>query len=459
MAVARPQVGGGTTGIKIALIVFICLTLGSLTLAIIAYTHYEGLNNDIQDAQGRLNRASQQASETKQQMRDMAMIMIGESTDNQDEIRQAINTTVDNVLGDERVQKANIPQDSAILTVLQELYSLFKQNAQELEDIISEYNNLNNQLDQLNKDITATQKQFEDKTRELETQFAALEQKSNQNHEEWKKQITELTTEVEQEAQKAAETLDNERKLVSELNNKATQQEELIKQLLAEQAKYQPRADQLAALQTPDGQILKVVTGADIVYIDLGRQHGIKRKMTFSVHSAYQAISANGKGKANIEVVRPFETTSECRVTSTTEGEPVVVGDLVANPVFDRSRQYNFAVAGDFDLDFDGNIEDPGGSQVKMLIRQWGGKIVSKIDTRTDFVVLGAAPPLPITLPEGTADEMKERNAERQKARDLFDSVLQEAQALSIPILTRTQFLHFVGYGVPAHAEEDRPFS
>ncbi|MBI4581744.1 MAG: hypothetical protein HY718_18755, partial [Planctomycetes bacterium] len=147
-------------------------------------------------------------------------------------------------------------------------------------------------------------------------------------------------------------------------------------------------------------------------------------------------------GKATIRVTNVFETTSECAVHTSTAADPIVDGDVIANPVYDRNRLFNFFVAGDFDLDFDGKIDDPDGEQIRRMIQDWGGKLQPAVDTLTDFVVLGAAP---VASSGETAAE----------ARRKFDAAKQEARTLGIPVLTRSQFLHFVGFGVPRNAKDD----
>ncbi|MHC4443008.1 MAG: BRCT domain-containing protein [Planctomycetota bacterium] len=460
MALARPQVAGGITGLKAALIVFICVTIAALTFAIIIYTNYDDLNNRVQDANIKADKANQRMRDMQEQQRDMTFIMIGESTDDPAEIKQTIDTALKQIMEDPRVKKADIEPDSPVLTILQGLYGMFAANTEALEQLTREREDLTAQVEKLNQNVAAAQKEFAEKTEELTAKFAELEQKGNQNREQWDQQVDKLGKEKEAAEQTAADQLKKERERVDELGKTVADHETTIKQLRETVAEFRPSGDKLAGIQNPDGRILKVVTGADIVYIDIGSRHGLMRGMTFSVHSSYEPVAQDGKGKADIEVVRPFESTAECRVNSTTKGDPIVQGDVVANPVFDRSRQFNFMVAGDFDLDFDGKIDDPGGEQtVKPMIRRYGGKVVSQIDTRTDFVVLGAAPPLPMKLSEGASDEAVERNAERAKARQTFDTVAREAKALSVPILTRTQFLHFVGFGVPKHVKDDRPVS
>jgi hypothetical protein len=132
-------------------------------------------------------------------------------------------------------------------------------------------------------------------------------------------------------------------------------------------------------------------------------------------------------------------------------------GDLIANLVYDKTRRFNFVVAGDFDLDFDGKIDDPAGQKVIKLIEKWGGQIRPTVDTSIDFVILGS-PPMTPEKPADTADDAaKQRAAEQNEAYKAFQAIKEEAKALSIPILTRTQFLRFMGTTVPSKAIEDQP--
>jgi hypothetical protein len=206
-----------------------------------------------------------------------------------------------------------------------------------------------------------------------------------------------------------------------------------------------------------DGKIVRAVTGENIVYIGLGRNDRVQTGMPFSVYSALSGPGQAMKAKASIEVTNVFDTTSEARVTSTTPGDPILEGDLVANLVYDKSRQFNFVVAGDFDLNFDGKIDDPAGQKVTQLIQKWGGRIRTKVDTSVDFVILGSPPSAPEKLPDTADEAAKQRAAEQNEVAKAFNAIKEEAKSLSIPILTRTQFLHFMGSTVPSKVTEDQP--
>jgi len=249
-------------------------------------------------------------------------------------------------------------------------------------------------------------------------------------------------------------------------------------ELTAQLAAFRSTGAETSILQIKDGQIVRLVPTSDVVYVNLGRRDGVKPGMTFSVYSPVGGIPFDGKGKGAVEITNPFETTSECRVTRRTRGRPILRNDVIANPVFDKSKRFRFAVVGDFDLDFDGIVEDPGGRRVALLIEHCGGKVVAQVDTRTDFVVMGAPPPMargaveaeraevgesevePETAEGAEATEERANEATRAeetaKASQRFEAARREATSLSIPILTRTRFLHFMGLSVPKDVPDDQ---
>ena len=68
------------------------------------------------------------------------------------------------------------------------------------------------------------------------------------------------------------------------------------------------------------------------------------------------------------------------------------------------------------------------------------------------LLALALAPPLEAQF---RVEEATIAGVHAAEARKRFDAVKAEARGLGIPILTRTQFLHFIGYGVPRNAKDD----
>src|SRR5512140_3010541 len=84
------------------------------------------------------------------------------------------------------------------------------------------------------------------------------------------------------------------------------------------------------------------------------------------------------------------------------------------------------------------------------MVQEWGGEIVDTVDTGTDFVVLGQGPVEPIAPPATATPIDVQRYQEALKAYQEFQGNVKEAKELMVPILSQTQFLHFVGYNLDA---------
>lgn len=454
-AVARPQAVGGNTGMKAALIAFVCLTVASLGGLIFLYTYQTDLTNREKSAQDSATRAQDEARQAKGQLSTFANRMIGEATDDPARIQQAIATALGAIQKDPRLEK-DIPKDAAALTALQELYRQYSATADQLAQVTADRDKLNKDLAALNQASEAAQKAFAERVDQLQAQYQKLEQEATAARDAWTKDVADLNRKLAAATDTASQHLSRERQAVQNLEQQLTQRDTRIQELRETLASFRPSADQYSAIQIADGSIVRTVPGQGLAYISLGARDRVKPGMSFAVYSRVRGIPTDGKGKASLEVTHVFDTTSECKVLSTTPSDPIVEGDIVANPVFDRSRQFHFAVAGDFDLDFDGVPEDRGGQQVIRMIENWGGKVVKQVDTRTDFVVLGTSPTLAVRTRGPQETSATEHAAEQDAARTSFEALKQEARALSIPVLTRTQFLHFVGKPVPRNATDEK---
>jgi hypothetical protein len=178
--------------------------------------------------------------------------------------------------------------------------------------------------------------------------------------------------------------------------------------------------------------------------------------MTFEVYSHRNGIPKQDDlmtdenlpvGLASIEVERVLSGVSECRVIKTEIGQHLGVGDLIANLVYDRNTKYNLVVYGDFDLSQSGKPKAGDAQKIKALITDWGGQVQKNIDVDTDFVVMGAEP----KIDQFTADELndplnKQTQDEQKAAYDAYQSELEQAEKLGIPVMNQNRFLYFCGY-------------
>jgi hypothetical protein len=452
-AVARPPVASGNSGLKAALITFVCLTVASLGGFVYLFTLQSDYQRDMTAAQNSATQANQSASQAKEQLSAFAKDTVGEAADSAAPIQKKIDDLRAKLAQDETL-KGKVHADMDLASILNELKGAYDATLTQLQNVTAERTKLNSDYTALNEAAQATKKSVDEKIAQLESQYQKLEEESNKAREAWTKDLADVRTKLDSVKEATGKDLGTARQALANIEDQLKTRDGRIQELRETLASFRPTADQFAAIQIADGTIVRTLPGQNIAYISLGSRDRVKAGMTFSVYSRHKGVPADGKGKATLEVTQVFADTSETRIRSVAAGEPVMVGDIIANPVFDRNRQLNFVVAGDFDLDFNGAVEDPGGKNVARMIESWGGKIVKTVDTRTDFVVLGAppSPAPPATASEGTT--AAEHKAEYEAQVKAFDAIKAEAKALSIPVLTRTQFLHFIGQVVPQNAKD-----
>jgi predicted nucleic acid-binding Zn-ribbon protein len=208
-------------------------------------------------------------------------------------------------------------------------------------------------------------------------------------------------------------------------------------------------------IRRPEGQII-ALGDADTVYINVGEGDQIVPGMTFEVYDKTTTLPKLGdgqsdedlpRGKASIEVTKVLPNGSECHVSRLTGGQVIVQGDPILNLIYDRNVKFRFFVYGDFDIARNGHPTAVGGDVVRRLVQQWGGSLDAKINPETDFVVVGTPPELPVYTAEDLKDPLNQQTlANAQRAVDDYDKIVDQAEALHIPILNQNKFLFFTGY-------------
>ncbi|MFQ6048905.1 MAG: hypothetical protein ACE5K7_06035 [Phycisphaerae bacterium] len=472
MAGVRPQPrpGGGISSVHIWLIVFVVLWLGFAVATVLLAFRQEDLTNRAERAETERDsfitaRERNQLAALIRQARDNKRSLAGElefrrgelarriSGSQQDDL-QTISKKIDLLLG-QILQDQQVPdpaifqarQGVALLDALQQMYRWFVEQKQQAEQAAVQLAALRKERDQAIAARQAQRQGFEQRLGELEAKIKQLEQRGAE-FERQRNELQRLYSEARAKAERAYN--ENLRQLNDQLKSLQADKRRL-ERLVARQgqiiARFRPKTAALGLATQADGRVLTAVPGEDVVYIDIGRQarNPLTLGLTFEVYSADKPIPEGGKGKATIEVASIYSDTSACRVVSSTPGEPIVEGDYVVNPVYDRTRRYRFVVLGGFDLDGDGRDEPAEAEKVRSIIARWGGQVVETLDARTDFLVLGRkpAPGAPLSA-AATAQQVEAFREAQRRARE-YDRLLEEAKALRITILTQNQFLSFIG--------------
>jgi hypothetical protein len=208
------------------------------------------------------------------------------------------------------------------------------------------------------------------------------------------------------------------------------------------------RGDDEAALV--DGTIIGTNNAERQAFVSIGNRQKVILGMTFSVYSDKSQIrpDAEGnypRGKAMLEVVNVGETSSTCRILSEVRGNPVVKGDVIANPVYDPNKSYKFVVFGNFDTNRDGAATALERQDIVAMIESWGGKTADDLTGDVDFLVLGERPVMP---PRPSADaplEVVQEFIRRQRDVERYDQLNARATSTSIPILTENRLYTLIG--------------
>jgi hypothetical protein len=269
-------------------------------------------------------------------------------------------------------------------------------------------------------------------------------------------------------------------------NQKLAEAENEAQRVKGQVAELQKRIDQMRGgrtVDTPqvpqpirdvDGQIIAIPPSKNIVYVNLGRQDHLVLGMTFEVFDVNRGVEIDvgegeertlRRGKATIEVVKLQDRSSLCRIVRSSFGQPVQVGDVIANLVYDKQRSFKFYIFGDFNLDNIGEASLSDREMVINLIERWGGQVVKPEERQrrlaslpggateenllpfdTDFLIVGQEPTVPDTPAEGAEPAEIARAARAQQQLDLYNRLRREANELGIPILNQNRFLALIGY-------------
>jgi hypothetical protein len=257
---------------------------------------------------------------------------------------------------------------------------------------------------------------------------------------EFEKQLDALKSKVAQAEKKHAESRAKLKKQNDDLSNKLATATENLDRL---QKSKKQTDEKLARLQVttfeqPDGKITYVNQGSKFVYLNLGRNDALQRQATFSVYDIDENNLARSEPKGSIEVTRLLgDHTAEARILNDTVTDPIISGDVIYSPVWQKGKPVRFVLAGFLDVDGDGKHDK---ELLQNLIALNGGVIDAQVDNKgnrtgkisieTRYVVVGKRP-------NATSDETKLRE---------FTKVRKEAESYGATEISLGRFLNDMGY-------------
>ena len=457
----------GVNAITVWMIVFVALWLTSTVFLVILYTGQEDLHSEntrLQSAYRRLIspaedkaidlvKSAQETGPTvvgllEEARSQTAAMATGEAANSAGEVRTKRDQLLRLIRSEGSVSKPDVFEDVSYHDALSRMYEALKAEHALRQTAEDRAGQLEAQMTQLVEAGANQKNDFDKWAKENAQQLEKCENERAANRAERDKIVEKIERDFEASSKRNDADLTKERqqrqaaekRLVDLQKRLAVQQEKLGGLLIG--------PEKLATARQPDGKVLTAVPGDSVVYINLGRQHGLTLGLRFAVYSGQTGIPEDGRAKAQIEVVSISDNSAECRIVNVAASEVILEGDLIANPVYDPNRPLTFVVLGEFDLNRDGMPDRDGAATLESLITNWGGKVSTELTPLTDFVVLGAAPRRPKAAGEG-ADQAAPSAAKdpAQRAWARYNELLDSAKTLSVPILTQDVFLNFLGYG------------
>jgi hypothetical protein len=332
-----------------------------------------------------------------------------------------------------------------------------------ISGLLTELDRTTGQRDAAEEQLVTFRKRFDDAIAVMEKTEQDLKARVNEYYqqvEQTKSDYNDLKILVQQNSDERANTL------LEQLERTRGEAQQLNQDLLKTRAELnvaqgrlqgaltavqeiKPSPDHEATAFQPDGEIVLVDPSQGIVHINLGSEDRVYRGLTFSVYDRSIGIPRDGKPKAQVEVLAVDRRVSTARILSSERRNPISLGDSVANLIWHAGRQNLFVVAGEFDLDRDGQIDYDAARRIEALIQRWGGAVARNVTADTDYVILGTEPRVPAepTLDEQMNNPMAvQRYNSLRQANERYHEVRQRAEALWIPIFNYDRFLHFTGY-------------
>jgi hypothetical protein len=200
-----------------------------------------------------------------------------------------------------------------------------------------------------------------------------------------------------------------------------------------------------------DGRVDQVDRAVNEVVLSIGRQDKVVLGMTFAIYSSATDIRPDDitgeypRGKGVIEVVRVEDGFSRARIIESSDGNPIIRGDVIANAVYDPNKTYKFVVQGLFDTNGDGLDTRYERDELAALIERWGGEVVDELAGDLDFLVLGSRPVLPPRPgPDAPIAVLNEFNR-LQREIDRYNDLRLSAETTSVPLLNANRLQTLIG--------------
>ncbi|MCH7559746.1 MAG: hypothetical protein IIB56_20165, partial [Planctomycetes bacterium] len=393
-----------------ALITFVGFFLVAITIAVIYYVKTEEYRDKANKAESNLEKIIKPAEQLKGLGKIVGTVPTGKSAlgtmaDYLDEtVCLIVGGVPETISAEAKVNDVNTKVGNTLKSA-QEHIDIAEPNTTGLVKIIGDLtaklNNTINAKNAIQKDLNDQIAQFEitkrfysEKEQVIQGEKNKLQQQVNTIQEDYDELRTRLEKSTTEQVDTYREQLEEARANLKSLNDKLLKTqaelkmtEDMMKLAQQEVRKIKPPPDHEVLAHRPDGKIILIDDQTKVVHLNIGSKQHVYRGLTFTVYDRSSSIPKDGRGKAEIEVFDVAETYSAARITKSETKSPILMGDIVGNLIWNSDKTNVFVVAGDFDLDNDGNIDQNATGRIQTLIEKWGGRVADTISIDTDFLV------------------------------------------------------------------------
>ncbi len=460
------RTGSGSTGTLWASVILGIAFVVCLVLSIVFYTRIEAAEQIAGKSMAQLERfanANERSGNDviREMSQDPAKSVVGHLLADNAQLKQIIigssETNVAAILQD--MEGINIRDGQTLMREIRRLRAE-EDSAKELEgELTKKYEAANRRASEaetaknrVESDYRASVKQLESQLKKINRDYQTFRTKADRDKKSLASQLKRIRNQAKQNTADQASLVGQKNSEIDGLKKRIARLESQHDSRISQGAKVDPST-------LVDGKIASILVEQNAVYIDLGRTNRMIPGITFEIYDPRTGIvkNAEGKyrGKATIEIINVFESTSVARVVRRSRGQEVFPGDLIANLVYDPDLKFKFYVFGEFDVDSIGHPSQTDRRRVENMIVRWGGLLIaddpqskrSGLTYDVDFLVLGEEPLFPQAPDENEVDPTAiEQHTRELKRYEAYQGLIKEARELSIPILNQNRFLSMVGY-------------
>jgi len=454
-----PRMHGNITAYAISLSLFVILFVFSFTLAIVFKTQVKSAEIQAQEATTELTELIKPNERNRPEILEMKVThgstgasIVGQLLADNMRLKQFINASPKSSLDGIKTEMASAGVELG-QTLISEVRNLRAEN-EYTQQLVDRYKkDLDEQTQQVKQIESLNQvqaKEYEKTIAELKSSLTSLQDDSSTYRGQVDTQRVDLEQQLETVRTQSQRSVNEMRSQLEQKDQQIAGQTKRLDELTGELAST-GKGGGPDLTRESDGVIISILSEEELIYIDRGRADQILLGMTFEVFDkdAGVVVSESGdlRGKATVEVIRMSDRSSLARVVRLERGQTVNENDLIANVVYDPNISFRFYVFGEFDIDNTGQLTVTDRRRVETMIAQWGGQLTDKLSYNSDFLVLGQEPNPPERLPASEFDPVKiERVAAQKRKYKQYQSLIEQAKALSIPILNQNRFLTLVGY-------------